>query len=171
MNWGANAAVLFGRQLTHAQHQESGQFNSGGVNYSSQYQHPIAGHDTNQDCRRTKCRRIYRCLLPPPILQSELRLLRGFLLWRDRWRYRCGEKGECRFLRSLCHDQHRARWVSTNSLDAICRGKRPMIKKKGAQDTGDGGPMLCLLVNFLIARHSGFNIDVLGVGGFSSATV
>ncbi len=45
-DWGANAAVLFGRQKASVRHQESAHFKSGicGNCYSLVYQHPPAGH-------------------------------------------------------------------------------------------------------------------------------
>jgi iron complex outermembrane recepter protein len=44
-DWGANAALLFGKQRARVQHQESAHFKSGiGVNYASVYQHPPRGH-------------------------------------------------------------------------------------------------------------------------------
>jgi iron complex outermembrane recepter protein len=49
-DWGANAAILFGKQKTRAQHQESAHLKSGicGGNdcYVPVYQHPVAGHSS-----------------------------------------------------------------------------------------------------------------------------
>jgi iron complex outermembrane recepter protein len=47
-DWGANAALLFGKQRARVQHQESGHYNGGGglahAYYTLVYQHPSSGH-------------------------------------------------------------------------------------------------------------------------------
>ena len=44
-DWGANAAVLFGRQKASVRHQESAHYKQAKYPVSMVYQHPIAGHD------------------------------------------------------------------------------------------------------------------------------
>ncbi|HEV2562232.1 MAG TPA: hypothetical protein VGT78_08820 [Rhizomicrobium sp.] len=54
LDWGANAALLFGRQKAHARHQETAHYLSrygilqNGGYYALTYQHPPAGHDTDR---------------------------------------------------------------------------------------------------------------------------
>ena len=49
-DWGANAAILFGKQKAHTQHQESEHYHTSkrqfGYPTITVYQHPVAGHDT-----------------------------------------------------------------------------------------------------------------------------
>ena len=52
-DWGANAAILFGKQKTRVRHHESGHYVpavilGGGFQYYSAYDHPSGGHDTNR---------------------------------------------------------------------------------------------------------------------------
>jgi iron complex outermembrane receptor protein len=51
-DWGANAALLFGRQKASVRHQESAHYESpnifNGITYTLVYQHPPAGHDTRR---------------------------------------------------------------------------------------------------------------------------
>jgi hypothetical protein len=52
IDWGLNAALLFGRQKAHVQHQESGHYATPAFflngEYFTAYQHPPAGHDTDR---------------------------------------------------------------------------------------------------------------------------
>jgi iron complex outermembrane recepter protein len=45
-DWGADAAILFGRQKAHVRHQETGRYYNGHKSYTTVYQHPPAGHET-----------------------------------------------------------------------------------------------------------------------------
>ncbi len=56
LDWGANAALLFGRQKARVQHQESAHYKSKNVQqeYTTTYQHPPAGHSAARE--RSPCR-------------------------------------------------------------------------------------------------------------------
>ncbi|HEV2561660.1 MAG TPA: hypothetical protein VGT78_05925 [Rhizomicrobium sp.] len=53
IDWGVNAAILFGRQKAHVRHQESAHYRTvfaaaGFVTYHTLYDHPLRGHDINR---------------------------------------------------------------------------------------------------------------------------
>ena len=49
LNWGASAALLFGKQKTHAQHHETGRYGQNVVTgYTTLYVNPVAGHNSDR---------------------------------------------------------------------------------------------------------------------------
>ena len=48
LDWGANAALLFGGQRTRVQHQESAHYDHDSLRYTTLYQHPVDGHSNAQ---------------------------------------------------------------------------------------------------------------------------
>ncbi len=112
-DWGANAALLFGRQKATIHHQSTAQYQTGPrpsehprttVHQSSANPPPARtlGH-------RAQFRRLCGSDLPRREFQDERGVSRGLLLRRDGWRHRYGEEREHRLLWPLRRGQ---RWIS-----------------------------------------------------------
>ena len=114
VDWGANAAILFGRQKAKVQHHTSAQYFASNYSYEKYpppggagYNHPQVNRQRARSCRSAECWRFGRSYLSGRKFQNRTRVPWRFLFRRDGHRLRCRKAIDNRVLWPLCLNKRR----------------------------------------------------------------